>query len=60
MPKKYSSKASEKVEKNIKEMKAGKLKMGKSGKKVTDKDQAIAIALDQARREGAKVPKKKE
>lgn len=59
MAKKYSSKASEKVEKTIKEMKAGKLKMGNSGKKVTSRKQAIAIGLDKARREGAKVPKKK-
>jgi hypothetical protein len=59
MAKKYSSKASEKVEKTIKEMKAGTLKMGASGKKVTSRKQAVAIGLDKARREGAKVPKKK-
>jgi hypothetical protein len=59
MPKKYSSKASEKVEKTIHEMKEGKLKMGNSGKKVTSRKQAVAIGLDKARREGAKVPKKK-
>ena len=57
--KKYSSKASEKVEKTIKEMKAGKLKIGRSGKKVTSTKQAVAIALDKAREEGLKVPKKK-
>lgn len=57
--KKYSSKASEKVEKTIKEMKAGTLKIGKSGKKVTSTKQAVAIALDKAREEGLKVPKKK-
>lgn len=56
--KKYSQKASDKVEKDLHRMKQGKLKMGKSGKTVTDPDQAIAIALDQARREGAKVPPK--
>lgn len=59
MAKKYSSKASEKVEKTIKEMKAGTLKMGKNGKKVTSRKQAVAIGLDKARREGANVPKKK-
>ncbi len=39
------------------EMKKGKLKTG-SGKKVTDKDQAIAIGLSEAKKEGAKVPEK--
>jgi len=55
---KYSKKASEKVEENLHEMKEGKLKSG-SGKKVTSKKQAIAIGLSEARKEGAKVPKKK-
>ncbi|NHA06821.1 hypothetical protein G7092_23660 [Mucilaginibacter sp. HC2] len=54
----YSEKASEKVEKTMHEMKEGKLKSG-SGKKVTSKKQAIAIGLSEARKEGAKVPKKK-
>ena len=55
---KYSKKAGEKVEKAMHEMKEGKLKSG-SGKKVTNKKQAIAIGLSEAREEGAKVPKKK-
>lgn len=55
---KYSKKASEKVEKAMDEMKEGTLKTG-SGKKVTSKNQAIAIGLSEAREEGAKVPKKK-
>lgn len=55
---KYGKKAQDKVEKTMHEMKEGKLKSGKSGKKVTSKKQAIAIGLDKARREGAKVPKK--
>jgi len=54
----YSEKAGEKVEKAMHEMKEGKLKSG-SGKKVTSKKQAIAIGLSEARKEGAKVPKKK-
>ncbi|HEX8024191.1 DUF6496 domain-containing protein [Mucilaginibacter sp.] len=54
----YSEKAGEKVEKTMHEMKEGKLKSG-SGKKVTSKKQAIAIGLSEARKEGAKVPKKK-
>ncbi|MFA6246381.1 MAG: DUF6496 domain-containing protein [Mucilaginibacter sp.] len=56
---KYSEKASEKVEKTMHEMKEGKLKSG-SGKKVTSKKQAVAIGLSEVRKEGAKVPKKKD
>lgn len=55
---KYSEKAQEKVGETMHEMKEGKLKSG-SGKKVTSKKQAIAIGLSEARKEGAKVPKKK-
>lgn len=56
---KYSEKASEKVEQAIHEQKEGKLKTG-SGKKVTSKKQAVAIGLSEARKAGAKVPKKKD
>jgi len=38
------------------EMKRGKLKSGRSGKKVKSRKQAIAIGLSEARRSGAKVP----
>jgi len=55
---KYSKKAGEKVEQALHEKKEGTLKSG-SGKKVTSKKQAIAIGLSEARKEGAKVPKKK-
>lgn len=55
---KYSKKAGEKVEETMHEMKEGKLKSG-SGKKVTSKKQAVAIGLSEARKDGAKVPKKK-
>jgi hypothetical protein len=55
---KYSEKAGEKVEKTMHEMKEGKLKSG-SGQKVTSRKQAVAIGLSEARKEGAKVPKKK-
>jgi Family of unknown function (DUF6496) len=58
MPK-YSKKASDKVEKAMHERKRGTLKSGRSGKKVTSRKQAIAIGLSEARKEGAKVPKKK-
>jgi hypothetical protein len=54
---KYSKRAGEKVEKVMHEKKRGQLKSG-SGKKVTSRKQAIAIALSEARKEGAKVPKK--
>jgi hypothetical protein len=55
---KYSKKAGEKVEKAVHEEKKGTLKSG-SGKKVTSKKQAVAKGLSEARKEGAKVPKKK-
>ena len=53
---KYSPSASKNVETEMKEMKKGTLKSGKSGKKVTDPKQAIAIGLSKARKEGKKVP----
>jgi Family of unknown function (DUF6496) len=56
---KYGKKASEKVKKAMHERKEGTLKSGRSGKKVTSKKQAIAIGLSQARKAGAKVPRKK-
>ena len=54
---KYSKKAQDKVEKVMHERKHGTLKSG-SGKKVTSRKQAIAIGLSEARKAGAKVPKK--
>lgn len=56
---KYGPKAQEKVEKAVHEMEEGKLKSGKSDKKVTNRKQAVAIGLSEARKAGAKVPKKK-
>ena len=55
----YGKKASRKVKRAMHERKRGSLKSGRSGKKVTSRKQAIAIGLSEARREGAKVPKKK-
>jgi len=52
----YGKKAAEKVERAMHERKRGKLKSGKSGKKVTSRKQAIAIGLSEARRAGTKVP----
>ena len=56
---KYGPKAKEKVKKAMHERKRGKLKSGRSGKKVTSRKQAIAIGLSEARRAGGKVPRKK-
>jgi hypothetical protein len=58
MARKYSKAASNKVEKVMHERKRGTLRSG-SGKKVTNKKQAIAIGLSEARRAGKKVPRKK-
>jgi hypothetical protein len=55
---KYGKKANEKIERVMHEKKAGTLRSG-SGKKVTSRKQAIAIGLSEARKAGAKVPKKK-
>ena len=59
MARKYSRKASGKVKRAMRERKAGTLRSGRSGKKVKSRKQAIAIGLSEARRAGAKVPKKK-
>jgi hypothetical protein len=56
---KYGPKAQKKVERAMHERKRGKLRSGRSGKKVTSRKQAIAIGLSEARRSGAKVPRKK-
>ena len=52
----YGKKAQVKIEKVMREMKQGKLRSGGSGKKVTSRKQAIAIALSEARRAAGKVP----
>jgi hypothetical protein len=48
-----------KVERAMHEMKRGKLKSGRSGKTVKSRKQAIAIGLSEARKAGAKIPKKR-
>ena len=58
MARKYSRQASADVERVMKKRKAGTLKSGRSGRKVTSRKQAIAIGLSEARAEGKKVPKK--
>jgi hypothetical protein len=58
MARKYSKGASKSVERAMKKRKKGTLKSG-SGRKVKSKKQAIAIGLSEARKKGAKVPRKK-
>ena len=53
---KYDPSVGRRVEREMHEMHRGQLKSGRSGKKVTNPKQAIAIALSEKRREGAKVP----
>lgn len=55
----YGKKAAEKVKRALHERKLGTLRSGRSGKKVTSRKQAIAIGLAEARRAGAKVPRKR-
>ena len=54
----YSKGAQDKVKKAMHERKHGSLKSGGGGKKVKNRKQAIAIGLSEARKSGAKVPKK--
>jgi hypothetical protein len=56
---KYGKKAQSKVKRAMHERKHGTLKSGRSGKKVTSRKQAIAIGLSEARKAGAKVPRKR-
>jgi hypothetical protein len=58
MARRYSKKASAKVERAMKKRKAVTLKIGRSGRKVKSRKQAFAIGLSEARAEGKKVPKK--
>jgi hypothetical protein len=55
-----SSRGKGKVKKVMHEYKEGTLKSGKGGKggKVKSRKQAIAIGLSEARKSGAKIPKK--
>lgn len=55
---KYSKSSQDSVKDAMHEMKHGQLKSGRSGKKVSNPKQAIAIGLSEAREKGAKVPKK--
>jgi hypothetical protein len=55
---KYSSRASKAIEREMRKMNSGTLKSGRSGKKVTSRKQAIAIGLSEARKAGVCVPRR--
>jgi len=57
--KRTASKGRGKVKKVMREYKKGSLKSGRSGKKVANRKQAVAIALSEARQSGARIPRKK-
>ena len=61
MARRYSRGASKDVERAMRKRKRGTLKSGKGGKggKVKSRKQAIAIGLSEARKKGAKVPRKR-
>lgn len=58
MARRYGRKAGKSVERAMHKMKRGQLTSGRSGKKVRSRKQAVAIGLSEARRKGAKVPRR--
>ena len=59
MARKYSRGASKTVASAMRRRKRGTLKSGRSGRSVKSRKQAIAIGLSEARKRGAKVPRKR-
>ena len=59
MARRYGRASGRKVRRALHEMKRGRLRSGRSGERVKSRRQAIAIGLSEARRAGAKVPRKK-
>ena len=59
MARKYGKASARKVKRAMHERKRGTLRSGRSGRRVRSRKQAIAIGLSEARRAGAKVPRKK-
>jgi Family of unknown function (DUF6496) len=55
----YSRGASKSVKSAMRRRKSGTLKSGRSGKRVTSRKQAIAIGLSEARKKGARVPRRR-
>ena len=58
MVRRYSQSASKDVERAMRKRNRGTLKSGRRGKKVTNRKQAIAIGLSEARKKGKKVPRR--
>ncbi len=56
---KYGPKAKSQVKQALHKYKRGKLKSGRSDRRVKSRRQAIAIGLSEAREKGAKVPSQK-
>ncbi|HEY3744779.1 MAG TPA: DUF6496 domain-containing protein [Gemmatimonadaceae bacterium] len=56
---KYGKAASKRVESAMRRRNKGTLKSGRSGRTVKSRKQAIAIGLSEARKKGAKVPRKR-
>ena len=54
----YSRGAGKAVKSAMRRRKRGTLKSGRSGKRVTSRKQAVAIGLSEARKKGAKVPRR--
>jgi len=59
MARKYGRKARSKVKRAMHKRKRGTLRSGRSGRRVKSRKQAIAIGLSEARRAGAKVPRRR-
>jgi hypothetical protein len=59
MARRYGKKAAQKVKRAMHERKSGTLRSGRSGRKVRSRKQAIAIGLSEARKSGAKVPRRR-
>jgi len=55
----YETSAGRTVKSAMHRMKRGKLKSGRSNNTVKSRKQAIAIGLSEARKKGAKVPRKR-
>jgi len=56
---KYGKAAAKRVESAMRRRQKGTLKSGRSGRTVKSRKQAIAIGLSEARKKGAKVPRKR-
>jgi hypothetical protein len=54
---KYGPKARETIEQTMDQFKKGKLRSGRTNRKVSSRDQAVAIGISEARDKGYKVPK---